>query len=71
LPLQEVQFKLRRLFPHGRYGQRWQAETGFSMFKRRLSSTVNGRSYWSQCRDLLLMVITYNLMLLYPAIAFL
>jgi hypothetical protein len=48
---------------YGRYGQRWQAETGFSMFKRRLSSTVNGRSYWSQCRDLLLMAITYNLML--------
>jgi hypothetical protein len=48
---------------YGRYGQRWQAETGFSMFKRRLSSKVNGRSYWSQCRDLLLMAITYNLML--------
>jgi hypothetical protein len=36
----------------GRYGQRWQAETGFSMLKRRLTSTVNGRSYWSQCREL-------------------
>jgi hypothetical protein len=48
---------------YGRYGQRWQAETGFSMFKRRLTSTVNGRSYWSQCRDLFLMAITYNIML--------
>jgi hypothetical protein len=48
---------------YGKYGQRWQAETGFSMFKRRLSSTVNGRSYWSQCRELLLMAITYNIML--------
>src|SRR5260370_26546982 len=48
----------QRLDKHyGRYGHRWQAETGFSMFKRRLSSTVNGRSYWSQCRDLLLMAI--------------
>lgn len=54
----------QRLDKHyGSYGQRWQAETGFSMFKRRLSSTVNGRSYWSQCRDLLLMAITYNIML--------
>lgn len=54
----------QRLDKHyGRYGQRWQAETGFSMFKRRLSSSVNGRSYWSQCRDLLLMAITYNIML--------
>jgi hypothetical protein len=49
---------------YGHYGQRSQAESGFSMFKRRLGSTVNGRSYWSQCRELLLMAITYNIMLL-------
>lgn len=49
---------------YGSYGQRSQAESGFSMFKRRLGSTVNGRSYWSQCRDLFLMAITYNIMLL-------
>jgi hypothetical protein len=49
---------------YGSYGQRWQAETGFSMFKRRLGSTVNGRTYWSQCRELLLMAISYNIMLL-------
>ncbi len=48
---------------YGSYGQRSQAESGFSMFKRRLGSTVNGRSYQSQCRDLWLMVITYNIML--------
>jgi hypothetical protein len=50
---------------YGHYGQRSQAESGFSMFKRRLGSTVNGRSYWSQCRELLLMAITYNIMLLF------
>jgi hypothetical protein len=49
---------------YGRYGQRWQAEAGFSMFKRRLGASVAGRSYWSQGRDLLLMAITYNIMLL-------
>jgi hypothetical protein len=48
---------------YGSYGQRSQAECGFSMFKRRLGSTVNGRTYQSQCRDLLLMAITYNIML--------
>jgi hypothetical protein len=54
----------QRLNKHyGHYGQRAQAESGFSMFKRRLGSTVNGRSYWSQCRDILLMAITYNIML--------
>src|SRR5262245_56893678 len=40
---------------YGRYGQRAQAETGFSMFKRRLGSVVRARSYWAQCRELLLM----------------
>jgi Transposase DDE domain len=53
----------RRNKRYGRYGQRSQAESGFSMFKRRLGSVVQGRGYWSQCRDLLLMAITYNIML--------
>ena len=54
----------QRLNKHyGRYGQRVQAETGFSMFKRRLGSAVHGRTYWSQRRDLWLMAITYNIML--------
>jgi hypothetical protein len=57
------QMKQRLNKHYGSYGQRAQAEAGFSMFKRRLGSTVNGRSYWSQCRDLLLMAITYNIML--------
>jgi hypothetical protein len=48
---------------YGHYGQRWQAETGFSMIKRRLGSYVRGHSYWSQCRDLMLLAITYNIML--------
>jgi Transposase DDE domain len=48
---------------YGSYGQRWQAESGFAMFKRRLGAAVPGRNYWSQCRDLLLMAITFNIML--------
>lgn len=47
------------------YGQRWQVETVFSMLKRRLGSAVSGRSYWSQCRDLLLRVLTHNVMIRY------
>ena len=61
------QMKQRLNKRYGRYGQRWQAETGFSLFKRRLGSTVNARSYWGQCRELLLMAITYNVMLLATA----
>lgn len=58
------QMKQRLNKDYGHYGQRWQAETGFSMFKRRLGAAVNARHYWSQCRELLLMAITYNIMLL-------
>lgn len=46
------------------YGQRWQVETVMSMLKRRQGSAVNGRSHWSRCRDLLLMVVTHNVMIL-------
>jgi len=49
---------------YGRYGQRAQAETVYSRVKRRLGSAVHGRSYWSQCRDLMLLTITYDIMLL-------
>ena len=55
----------QRLDKHyGRYGQRWQAETGFSMVKRRIATAVHARTYWSQCRELSLIAITYNIMLL-------
>jgi transposase len=46
------------------YGQRWQAETGFSMIKRRLGSEVAARSYWSQCRELMLLAVVHNLLIL-------
>jgi hypothetical protein len=56
---------------YGKYGQRWQAESGFSMFKRRIGSTVNARSYWSQCEELLLKAITFNVMLISVFVGFL
>jgi hypothetical protein len=65
------QMKQRLNKYYGHYGQRWQVETGFSMLKRRIATAVNGRSYWSQCREVLLLAITYNLMLLYAAGGFL
>jgi hypothetical protein len=58
------QMKQRLDKHYGQYGQRWQAETGGSMVKRRLATAVRGHTYGSQCRDLLLIAITYNLMLL-------
>jgi hypothetical protein len=53
-------------FDNKRYGQRWQVETVVSMIKRRLGSSLSGRSYWSRRRDLMLMVLTHNIMILLP-----
>jgi hypothetical protein len=53
-------------FDKAGYGQRWQVETVVSMMKRRLGSAVSGRSYWSRRRDMMLMVLTHNIMILLP-----
>jgi hypothetical protein len=58
---------MREEFDSERYGQRWQVETVFSMIKRNLGSALNGRSYWSQCRELMLLAITHNIMIIMPA----
>ena len=49
------------------YGRRWQVETVMSMLKRRQGASVNGRTHWSRCRDLMLMAVTHNVMLLAAA----
>ena len=62
----------QRLNKHyGGYGQRWQVETGFSMIKRRISNLVRAHTYGNQRRELLLIALTYNIMLLCAAAAFL
>jgi len=47
------------------YRRRSQVETVISMIKRRQGSYVGGRSYHSQCRDLRLLVLTHNIMILF------
>ena len=46
------------------FGQRWQVETVFPMIKRNLGHSVFGRNYWSQCRDMMLLVLTHNVMII-------
>lgn len=46
------------------YGQRWQVESAFSRHKRRLGSSLGARSDQSRECEVLLRVITHNLMLL-------
>jgi len=61
--------KYRRLmqtrFDKQTYGQRWQCETVVSMIKRHQGDATRGRTYWSQCRDLYLMALTHNIMVLF------
>ena len=45
------------------YGQRWQVETVNSMIKRNLGSALSARHYWSQCREMILRVLTHNIMI--------
>jgi DDE family transposase len=46
------------------YGQRWQIESGFSRNKRLLGSALRASAWVNQKGELLLKVITHNLMLL-------
>ncbi|MEK7113600.1 MAG: transposase [Patescibacteria group bacterium] len=44
------------------YGQRWQVETVNSMIKRNLGSFLRAKTYWSQCREMMLRLFTHNVM---------
>ena len=55
---------LRRAFPQALYHQRWHAESGFSRHKRRLGSALTTRATPAHRREIVLRVLTHNLMLL-------
>ncbi len=46
------------------YGQRWQSETVMFMLKKNLGEELSSKSYWAQCREMALKVLTHNLSLL-------
>jgi hypothetical protein len=50
-------------FDKSTYGQRWQVETVMSMIKRRQGESTSGRTYHSRRRDMMLKVITHNIMI--------
>jgi hypothetical protein len=56
---------MKTRFNHQKYGQRWQVETVNSMIKRTLDSSLRARTYWSQSREIVLKVITHNVMILW------
>lgn len=51
-------------FNKNKYGQRWQIETVNSMLKRLIDSALRARQYWSQSREIVLRVLTHNIMIL-------
>jgi len=73
--LKPAKGRYRRLmqtrFDKRKYRKRAQVETVMSMIKRRQGSYCKGKSYWSRCRELNLMVLTHNIMILLPAATFL
>lgn len=56
--------QMYRRFHRRKYGQRWQAESVISRFKRRLGAALRGRSDQSRARESELRVFTHNLMIL-------
>lgn len=57
-------------FDRPAYRQRSQVETVISMIKRRQSSYLAGRSYHSQCRELRLLALTHNILILVTIVVF-
>ncbi len=64
LPSGRYRRLMKRRFDRRAYRRRSQVETVISMIKRRQGAYVHGRSYHSQCRDLRLLALTHNVMIL-------
>jgi hypothetical protein len=63
-PKTKYRRQMRGRFFKRKYGQRWQAESGFSRHKRRLGSALTTCDDATQRREMLLRVPTHNLMIL-------
>ena len=59
-----MHYRFRRAADKQAYGQRWQCETAHSMIKRNLGSAMRARTAVHRRHELLLRVITHNIMLL-------
>lgn len=46
------------------YGQRWQVETVNSMYKRLLGSALRARQHWTRNREMVLRLLTLNIMII-------
>jgi len=64
LPRGQYRRQMRESFEDSKYAERCQVETVMSMIKRRQGPATSGRSYQARCRDLRLMSLTHNIMIL-------
>jgi len=64
LPKTTYRRAMKRCFDKRSYCQRWQVETVFSMIKRLLGYTLYAHSYHGQCREVMLLALTHNLMII-------
>jgi len=55
--------RMKQRFPAASYRKRWQIESVFSRFKRRLGNALTARTNESRTCECLLRVLTYNLMI--------
>jgi hypothetical protein len=62
-----MHFRFKRRADAALYGQRWQVETVNSMIKRNLGSAMRARTAVGRRHELLLRVLTHNIMLLAEA----
>ncbi len=66
-PLTKYRRQMRRKQNRRGYGQRWQVESSFSRHKRLLGAALRARQWLSQQWEVLLRVLTHNVMLLAAA----
>ncbi len=59
---------MHRRFNKNKYGQRWQIETVNSMIKRLQGSALRARNYWTQQREIVLRILTHNVMIIWRTI---
>jgi hypothetical protein len=59
-----MHYRFKRKADKAFYGQRWQSETVNSMIKRNLGSALRARTARRRSKELLLRVVTHNIMLL-------
>lgn len=65
MPKGRYRQQMARRFPKRTFGQRWQVESVFSRFKRRLGYALRARCDESRALECLMRVVTYDLMILF------